>query len=70
MAKDLGIELLAQIPIVQGICESGDTGNPVAFDKENEPGKAFNKLAARVVELAEKRNAEMEPTKKVEITTK
>ncbi len=32
--------------------------------------QVFNKLAARVAELAEKRNSEMEPTKIVEITTK
>ncbi len=70
LAKELGIELLGQIPIVQSICESGDSGNPVAFDKESETGRAFNALANRVVELTEKRNAEMEPTKKVEITTK
>jgi len=70
MARELGIELLGQIPIVQGICESGDSGKPVAFNKESETGKAFNDLANRVVELTDKRNAEMEPTKKVEITTK
>ncbi len=70
MAAELGIELLGQIPIVQGICESGDVGAPVALDMDGLAGKAFNELAMRVAELTEKRNSELEPTKKVEITTK
>lgn len=70
MANELGIELLGQIPIVQGICESGDRGKPVAYDKDSKTGKAFNDLAKKVVGLTEKRNIELEPTKKVEITTK
>jgi ATP-binding protein involved in chromosome partitioning len=70
LAKKLGIELLGQIPIVQGICESGDAGVPVAEDRESPVGKAFGELASRVVEATERRNREMAPTKKVQITTK
>lgn len=70
MADQLGIELLGQIPIVQGICESGDVGEPVALKKDGIAGKVFNDLAVRVAQLTEKRNTEMEPTKKVKITTK
>jgi ATP-binding protein involved in chromosome partitioning len=31
MAEQFGIDLLGQIPIVQGIRESGDSGEPVAL---------------------------------------
>ena len=67
LAEKLGIELLGQIPIVQGICESGDMGIPVAVQGESASGKAFADLALRVVEATEKRNQAMAPTEKVEI---
>jgi len=70
MAGELNIELLGQIPIVQGICESGDAGEPIALDENSIPGKSFKDLASRVIDLTDKRNTEQEPTKRVEITTK
>ncbi len=68
LAAKLGIELLGQIPIIQGICDSGDSGQPVSLDKESEMGKIFTSLASAVALATEKRNAEAPPTKKVEIT--
>lgn len=50
LAEERGIDLLAQIPLVQSICESGDSGAPISFDKNSITGKAFADLAARVVE--------------------
>lgn len=70
LAEKLGIPLLGQIPIVQGIRESGDSGEPVALDPEKSPGDAFHLLATSVEEHVRSRNKEMEPTKKVEITVK
>ncbi|MEX0987730.1 MAG: Mrp/NBP35 family ATP-binding protein [Bacteroidales bacterium] len=70
LAEKLGIELLGQIPLVQGICSSGDKGVPVAEKKDSPMGKAFGELAQKVVQITEKRNKEMAPTKKVEITNK
>jgi len=70
LAGKLGIELLGQIPIVQGICESGDQGVPVAIDESSRMGKAFGDLAERVAAVTEKRNREIGPTRKVEITNK
>ncbi len=70
LSEKLGVELLGQIPIVQGICESGDQGVPVATDRESTMGKAFSELANRVAAATEKRNREQAPTKKVEITHK
>ena len=70
LAEKMGIPLLGQIPIVQGIRESGDSGKPVAYSREDPSGSAFSQLSMEVVRAIEKRNAEQPPTRKVEITTK
>jgi ATP-binding protein involved in chromosome partitioning len=70
LAKKLDIPLLGQIPIVQSIRESGDSGAPVALDVDKAPGDAFFLLASSVDKQVGIRNAELEPTKKVEITSK
>ncbi len=70
LAEKMGIRLLGQIPLVQGIRESGDSGEPVALDPQNPSGKSFHDLAQSVIQAVETRNIEKEPTKKVEITTK
>lgn len=70
LAERTGIPLLGQIPIVQGIRESGDNGKPVALDTESGAGEAFHQLAGQVMRVLEQRNTEMEPTKKVDITTR
>ncbi len=70
LSEKTGIPLLGEIPIVQGIRESGDTGEPVALDPEKLTGRAFHKLAQAVQQAVETRNSELDPTKKVEITTR
>lgn len=70
LARQMGIPLLGQVPIVQSICESGDRGEPVALDKTSILGKSFLDLAVAVHESTEKRNSELDPTQKVNITTK
>ena len=47
MAREMGLELLAQIPLVQGIRESGDAGEPVALGSRPD-GLAFLELAGRL----------------------
>lgn len=54
LAKDKGVELLAQIPLVQSICESGDAGAPISFDRYSITGQAFANLAKRIIEILEK----------------
>ena len=68
LAQNLGIDLLAQIPLVQSICEKGDSGKPAALDSNDPAGRAFDSLAAALIKNIEKRNLEKDPTKKVEIT--
>jgi len=70
LAEKMGINLLGQIPIVQGIRESGDSGKPVALDEDDQAGQAFMLLSREVQKALIKRNVDLEPTRKVEITTK
>ena len=59
--------LLAQIPIVQSICESGDKGEPAALNIDTATGQAFLSLAQAVVTETNRRNKDKEPTKIVDI---
>lgn len=54
LADKMGVALLGQIPIVQGICENGDKGTPAALDETSITGQAFAELAQHVVESIEK----------------
>ncbi len=47
MAEDLGIDLLGRIPLVQGIRESGDSGEPAALGSGPD-GTAFVELAGKL----------------------
>ena len=67
LAEKMGIPLLGQVPIVQGIRESGDAGEPVAIDPGNDAGRAFHELASAVEQAIDKRNRELIPTRKVQI---
>jgi len=67
LAERMEIPLLGQIPLVQGIRESGDNGSPIALDKNSQEEIAFNELAKEIAQKIEERNAKQDPTKKVEI---
>lgn len=68
LAQKIQVPLLGQIPIVQSICESGDSGKPVAMNPFTIEGKAFAELAEKVAEEVDKRNKLLPPTQKVQIT--
>lgn len=63
LAKELDMPLLAQIPLVQGICESGDEGEPAATKIETATGQAFISLAQAVVTVVNRRNKERPATR-------
>ena len=62
LAGEMKVPLLAQIPIVQDICQSSDDGIPAATDPAGITGQAFMQLAARVVTETDRRRAELPPT--------
>lgn len=65
LAAEMNVPLLAQIPLVQGICESGDSGSPAALDVVSVTGQAFISLAQAVVTVVNRRNKEQSPTQRV-----
>ena len=67
LAKELNVKLLAQIPIVGTICDSGDCGEPIASKEDSITGAAFLKLADEVIEAVNNRNNTLPPTSKVEM---
>lgn len=48
IAEKYGIKLLAQIPLIQSVCESGDNGVPSALDDNSPQGKCFMELAKQI----------------------
>ncbi len=63
LAQEMELPLLAQIPLVQGICESGDNGQPAALSSETMTGLAFVNLAQSVVTVVNRRNQTLPKTK-------
>jgi ATP-binding protein involved in chromosome partitioning len=66
-AEEVGIPLLGQIPLVQGICDSGDQGSPVVLDESSPVSSAFKELAENIARQVSIRNSSTEPTKVVEM---
>ncbi|MBR3087396.1 MAG: Mrp/NBP35 family ATP-binding protein [Prevotella sp.] len=62
LAEEMKIPLLAQIPLVQSIRESGDEGTPAALNIDTATGQAFINLAQAVVTMTRRRNQELPPT--------
>ena len=67
LAEEMQTPLLAQIPLVQSICESGDEGEPASCHIDTVTGQAFINLAQAVVTVVNRRNKEQEPTKIVKV---
>ena len=57
LAEELHIPFLGEIPLVQGICESGDRGAPVALDDNGIVAQAFMQLAGNLVRQLAIKNA-------------
>ena len=67
LAQEMNVPLLAQIPLVQSICESGDDGEPAATKIDTMTGQAFINLAQAVVTVVNRRNKEQPKTKRIEV---
>jgi ATP-binding protein involved in chromosome partitioning len=68
LAEESDVPLLGQIPLVQSICEGGDSGEPVVLG-DTAAGTAFMNLASSVVERVIARNRESRPTQKVQMNS-
>ena len=69
LAEEMQVPLLAQIPLVQSICESGDQGEPAATKVDTMTGQAFLNLAQAVVTVVNRRNKELPKTKIVGVNS-
>ena len=63
LAEEMNVPLLAQIPLVQSICDNGDAGTPAALSSDTATGLAFINLAQAVVTVVNRRNREQPQTK-------
>lgn len=66
LAKELGVRLLAQIPLVETVMEHSDEGLPVALE-DSMASQAYLHLAREVVDAVDHRNNTLPPTKHVEL---
>lgn len=67
MAEQFELPFLGEIPLVQGIREGGDKGIPAALDDEPISKAAFMQLAQSVARHVAMRNAQIPPTKIIDI---
>lgn len=68
LAEEHNLPLLGEIPLVQSIREAGDAGRPAILQETTLQATAFSNFADNVVKATEKRNDQLAPTQKVEIT--
>lgn len=57
LAEEMNVPLLAQIPLVQSICEGGDEGTPAVLRPASPEGIAFMSLAAKTVTAIDRMTA-------------
>ncbi|MEM9824877.1 MAG: Mrp/NBP35 family ATP-binding protein, partial [Bacteroidota bacterium] len=59
--------LLGQIPLVQGIREAGDGGQPIVLQQSHPMSTAFLDLAKNMIERVDQRNSAQSPTQRVDV---
>lgn len=67
LARELGVRLLGQIPVVGSICERADSGDPIATG-DSLAAQAFLHVAREVIDAVDTRNATLPPTVKVDVS--
>ena len=69
LAERTDTPLLGEIPLVQGLRESGDVGRPAALQEGTPLAKAFEEFARNTVAEVVTRNQYLAPTVAIQITT-
>ncbi len=67
LAESAHVALLGQIPLVQGICDSGDKGKPIALEENHPISIAFKEVTESLLIQLGIRKSVLRPTQKVEI---
>lgn len=68
LAEELGVAFLGGLPLVQSVREAGDVGRPSAMQENTSIQQAFEEMTKNVVEETVKRNDNLPPTEKIQIT--
>ena len=68
LAEQQEIELLAQIPLVQSVREAADAGRPAVLQGSTPIALALLDMTKNILESIKKRNANLAPTKAVDLT--
>lgn len=50
LAREIGAELLGQVPIENAVAHGSDTGEPVALDGSSAAAEAFREIAGKIIE--------------------
>jgi ATP-binding protein involved in chromosome partitioning len=69
LSKDLEIPFLGEIPLIQGIRESGDYGRPAALQDETIVESVFNDITKNMLSELLNRNNKLPETEVIKITT-
>ena len=59
LAKELGVALLGEIPLVQSICEAGDAGRPAVLQDNTQQALAYLEMAKKVAQQVSIQNAKV-----------
>lgn len=59
LAEEWNVPFLGEIPLVQGICEGGDSGHPIVLDESSPSSLAFLTVAGNVAQQVAIRNARL-----------
>lgn len=71
LAEKLDVNVLGEVPIEESLRESGDSGKPIVMRSPSTPGgTAFREIAQRAAQQISIRNAQEDPTKKIDIKIK
>ena len=65
LSEQMGVNLLAEIPLVESVREASDIGRPAVLQGSTEIAKCFRNLASNIVLNTDKRNRELIETKTV-----
>ena len=69
LSKDMDVELLGEVPIVQSIREASDFGHPASLQEDSKISLTFNEISKNLVSELVKRNKDLPPSEILKITT-
>ena len=69
LSEDFEIPFIGEVPIIQGLRESGDIGRPGALQEDTELSRVFEDITRKMIINLTERNTNLPPTEIVKIKT-